>query len=66
VLDGGQSIKSVLENVVVHVASCCHSVEYVFNEECKGMLNISVDNHVLFGTKQTVYVEMPIYISCYL
>ena len=47
----------------MHVASSCHSVEYVFSVGCNDMLNISVDNYILVGMKQTVYVEMPNYIS---
>ena len=47
----------------MHVACYCHSVQCVFTVECNGMLNISVDNHVLCGMKQTVYVEMLICIS---
>lgn len=43
----------------MHVASCFHKVYYVFNVVCNGMLNISVDNHILVAMKQSVYVEMP-------
>lgn len=43
----------------MHVASCFHKVHYVFNVVCNGMLYISVDNHILVGMKQSVYIEMP-------
>ena len=66
-LERVRSVKYVLEiYVVVYVASCCRSVQYVFNVECNGMLNISIDNHIFVGMKQTVYVDMPVYISSYL
>jgi len=52
---GKGAVKYVLEiYVVVHVACCCHSVQYVFNVECNGVLNISIDDHILVGMKQTV------------
>jgi hypothetical protein len=67
VLEGVRSIKSILEiYVVVHVGCCWHSVQYVFYVGYNGMLNISGDDHVLVGMIQTVYVELPIYISSYL
>jgi hypothetical protein len=57
---------SMLQCAVCFQCGVCYSVQYVFNVECNGILNISIDNHVLVGMKQTVYVEMPIYISSYL